>query len=247
MAGPDGVTNAPAATGTTGARRAQEAAGAGDPTAERILAAAADLFARQGFRATGLRQVAAAAGVAVGTVYAHFPHKQALLAVLLAQAAQRLRRGLAWVWLTPGLPAFQRWSRFRRALVDALPWLACEEEAAGGRACEGEPAPAPVPAPGPVPGPHAQGGTPAAVAREALVRLLEEASRRGEIRLPLPDPGATAEALLGAAVGMWRVKRADALDVLWWGLVTNQGRDDASGTTGVRQTGLRHEAVSGVS
>lgn len=190
----------------------------GEATEERILAAAEGLFSRQGFRATGLRQVAAAAGVAVGTVYTRFPHKQALLAALLSRAAGRLRRGLAWVWLTPGLPAAERWSRFRRALLEVLPWLACEEEARGEQRTRA----------------GAAGGlqagedeTPGSVAREALARLLEEASRRGEIRLPLPDPGATADALLAAATGMWRAGYPEALDVLWWGLAAVEATNGA--------------------
>lgn len=196
------------------------ATGGGVATAERLLAVAAELFARDGYRGTGLRRVAAAAGVAVGTVYAHFPDKQALLDALLARAAQRLRRGLAWVWLTPGLPAAERWCRFRRALAGALPWLACEQEAreAGGeRAGRIEQA----------------AGTVGAVAREALARLLEEGARRGEVRLPLPDPRAAAEAVLGAAVGMWRAGHADAIDLIWYGLeVRNPGE---AGPGGVRR------------
>jgi AcrR family transcriptional regulator len=45
---------------------------------ERILAAADELFFHQGYRATGINQVIAAAGVAKATFFAHFPTKEAL-------------------------------------------------------------------------------------------------------------------------------------------------------------------------
>ena len=99
------------------------------PVAARIREAAAELFARQGFRGTGLRQVAAAAGVAVGTVYAHYRDKAALLRSVAEEQAAVIGRRLAPVHLTPGRPAAERWAAFRDVLRDALPWLACEAEA----------------------------------------------------------------------------------------------------------------------
>jgi AcrR family transcriptional regulator len=51
---------------------------------ERILAAARVVFARQGGEAQ-IDDIARAAGVGVGTVYRHFPHKAALLGELVAQ------------------------------------------------------------------------------------------------------------------------------------------------------------------
>jgi AcrR family transcriptional regulator len=50
---------------------------------ERILEAARAVFAEQGAGAQ-MDDVAAAAGVGVGTVYRHFPHKQALMGELVA-------------------------------------------------------------------------------------------------------------------------------------------------------------------
>ena len=43
------------------------------PTRERILYASAELFRRQGFAATGLKQVAAQAEAPFGSIYHHFP------------------------------------------------------------------------------------------------------------------------------------------------------------------------------
>src|SRR5262245_17482817 len=57
-----------------------------DATRARILAAAYDLFARRGFAATTMPDVAAAAGVAVQTVYFVFRTKTALLDRVYATA-----------------------------------------------------------------------------------------------------------------------------------------------------------------
>lgn len=54
------------------ARRAQE-------TRDAVMAAAAELFTTNGWKATGMRDVAKAAGVATETVYSHFSSKRVLL------------------------------------------------------------------------------------------------------------------------------------------------------------------------
>jgi AcrR family transcriptional regulator len=48
-------------------------------TAQRIFAAAVELFARQGYGQTTVEQIVQAAGVAKGTFFTHFPSKDALL------------------------------------------------------------------------------------------------------------------------------------------------------------------------
>jgi AcrR family transcriptional regulator len=50
-----------------------------------ILDAALQMFSRQGFRGTSIRDVAAQAGVSTGSVYHHFRDKEALLRTLLDQ------------------------------------------------------------------------------------------------------------------------------------------------------------------
>lgn len=57
-----------------------------------ILRAAEDLFSRQGFAATTVDEIAAAAGVAKGAVYHHFPAKEAMFEAVFEQASLALVR-----------------------------------------------------------------------------------------------------------------------------------------------------------
>ena len=58
-------------------------------TRERIVATALDQVAAGGFASASVQAVAARAGVAVGTVYRHFPSKADLFAEVFSRAAQR--------------------------------------------------------------------------------------------------------------------------------------------------------------
>jgi AcrR family transcriptional regulator len=58
-------------------------------TRERIVAAALENVARGGYASAGVQAVAAEAGVAVGTVYRHFPSKGDLFAEVFRRASQR--------------------------------------------------------------------------------------------------------------------------------------------------------------
>ena len=57
-----------------------------------ILAAAMDLFGRQGFAGTSVDQIAAGAGVAKGAVYHHFATKEAVFEGVLAQVSEALAK-----------------------------------------------------------------------------------------------------------------------------------------------------------
>jgi TetR/AcrR family fatty acid metabolism transcriptional regulator len=62
---------------------------------ERILDAAVRIFARKGFYATRVSEVAKAAGVADGTIYLYFKSKDALLVSLFEHRVERLLTFLA--------------------------------------------------------------------------------------------------------------------------------------------------------
>lgn len=65
--------------------RGRPRGGDGADTRERILAAAADLFAEGGYRATSMVSVAEAAGLSQTGLLHHFPSKESLLAGVLAR------------------------------------------------------------------------------------------------------------------------------------------------------------------
>jgi AcrR family transcriptional regulator len=64
-------------------------------TRDRILEAALDLFSRQGFAASSMRQIAAEVGMRASSLYNHFPGKDAIFSALIdaygpASSADRL-------------------------------------------------------------------------------------------------------------------------------------------------------------
>ncbi|WP_420113521.1 TetR/AcrR family transcriptional regulator [Pseudactinotalea sp.] len=61
-----------------------------DATRESVQAAAVHLFARHGFAATTMRQIASAADISAGLIYRHYATKEALYDELLAQAVNGL-------------------------------------------------------------------------------------------------------------------------------------------------------------
>ena len=60
-----------------------------------VLIAAEDLFGRLGFAATTMDQIAAAAAVAKGAIYHHFPTKEAVFEAVFQAASARLAAELA--------------------------------------------------------------------------------------------------------------------------------------------------------
>ena len=57
-------------------------------TRRQVLDAALELFSHQGYRATGVKEIAEAAGVSTGNVYHHFPDKEAIFRTLLEEYTQ---------------------------------------------------------------------------------------------------------------------------------------------------------------
>jgi len=81
----------PRRTSTRGAARSTRAPGVrGGDKRERILDAAVRVFARKGFHATRVSEVAKAAGVADGTIYLYFESKDHLLISLFEHRVERL-------------------------------------------------------------------------------------------------------------------------------------------------------------
>lgn len=65
-----------------------------EQTRQRLLQVAAELFVRDGVRATRTHDVAASAGVSVGTIYAHFGDKDGLLGAVLMSGFEDLQHGI---------------------------------------------------------------------------------------------------------------------------------------------------------
>lgn len=61
-----------------------------EDTRQTVRTAAVRLFARHGFAATTMRQIAAAAGISAGLIYRHYASKDVLFEELLTQAVQGL-------------------------------------------------------------------------------------------------------------------------------------------------------------
>ena len=59
-----------------------------DAMRSRLLDAAGELFAARGYAATGMRELAAAAGVSTGSLYHYFPDKRALFEQLVERTVE---------------------------------------------------------------------------------------------------------------------------------------------------------------
>lgn len=84
---------------TVATKRAQPVAEESNARRQEILLVAADLFARRGYDAVGVRQIADAAGILGGSLYHHFPSKRDLYvevhSAALAGAASRMEAEIA--------------------------------------------------------------------------------------------------------------------------------------------------------
>ncbi|UUY01742.1 TetR/AcrR family transcriptional regulator [Svornostia abyssi] len=103
---------------------------------EAILDAARGLFAAQGVEATDVRQIAAAAGVGMGTLYRRFPDKAGIVAALIDPHERALQDAVLTgaPSLGPGAAAEARLDAFLQALAALteaqLPLLRASEGAA---------------------------------------------------------------------------------------------------------------------
>lgn len=92
----------------------------GAPSArQRILSAAAQLYAVRGFEGTSMRDIAEAAGVTKPLIFYHFASKERLYASLLAEALSACRAGGETILAEP-LSATERLRRFLASHVQVL-------------------------------------------------------------------------------------------------------------------------------
>jgi AcrR family transcriptional regulator len=87
-------------------------------THEKVQTAAIVLFARRGFAATNMRDIAREAGISTGSIYRHYATKDDLFAALVAQAAEGLRR-IVELFGSDGSPA-DLLGRFTREFLDDI-------------------------------------------------------------------------------------------------------------------------------
>jgi AcrR family transcriptional regulator len=151
-----------------------------DARPEELAQAALDLCAERGVQATRVADVAARAGVTVGTVYRYFRDKEALVEAALARAGRPSARPTS-VADRPGstLPT----------LVDALRRWSAHLRGDGARAVR-------VSLSDPRRGAKGQFGVLGDAVAE-LEKILSDGAARGDIRDDLP-PGAVAHALVSA-------------------------------------------------
>ena len=90
-----------------------------------ILRAALGLFAKRGYRATTMREIAAAAETSLGLTYRYFPSKEAIVLAAYADLARRIENVL------PTLPNGTMGERFRIVLDRKLALLRPHKEAFG--------------------------------------------------------------------------------------------------------------------
>src|SRR5438046_9503850 len=75
---------------------------------EKVLAAAREAFA-EGGESTALEEIARRAGVGIGTLYRHFPNRQALLEALYVDEVEEVCRSAAELEDTEPWEALSRW------------------------------------------------------------------------------------------------------------------------------------------
>ncbi len=93
---------------------------------EKVLAAAREAFA-EGGESTALEEIARRAGVGIGTLYRHFPNRQALLEALylneveeVCRSATELERDDAWEALSDWFDRLMGYFATKRALASEL-------------------------------------------------------------------------------------------------------------------------------
>lgn len=162
-----------------------------DPATQRLLEAAANRFASEGFERTKLADVARDGGMAVGTIYLRYSGKGALLAAVLAATEARYAAAIdaPAIWATP-------WpERFRAIFVAVFQTVA--EDALGHRLM-------PL-----APFAQAAGWRQGDAIRPVILRHLEQGIATGALRSDLDLP-MTAAIAFGMVEGALAEVLADA-------------------------------------
>jgi AcrR family transcriptional regulator len=89
---------------------------------KKIIAVAMDLFVRQGFEQTTVEQIAEEADIAIGTIYNHFPAKEAIISEHVQKVIKA--QGPEVIALIQQLPDTR--SRLIEALRKSLEWMQIE-------------------------------------------------------------------------------------------------------------------------
>lgn len=90
----------------------------GDRTRQKLLDAALSQFSVRGFEATGMKELAAAAGIRTSSIYSHFPSKEAVLVAAIASGLQRFH---AFV-LDPDDPGLDDLARLEGLIRRHIAW-----------------------------------------------------------------------------------------------------------------------------
>ena len=89
-------------------------------TREKLLDAAVDLFAANGFRGTSIRDIARLTGMTIPNIYYHFGSKEGLLIAILERATRQIVHGLGQVVARSDLDPLDRFKLLLKTHFDML-------------------------------------------------------------------------------------------------------------------------------
>ncbi len=174
---------------------------------DKLLAAATEAFAAEGEDAA-LETVAARAGVGIGTLYRHFPSREAVVGAVYRREVEQLVEAVPHLLETlPAGEALHQWMNLFVNYIATKRLIAPSLGAAVGRTSA----------------PHA---TPAELITRAISTLVKDAVRNGDVRKDI-DPSDLLRALVGVSYGNpdagWEASARRLIDILMDGL-RRQGR-----------------------
>jgi TetR/AcrR family fatty acid metabolism transcriptional regulator len=185
-------------------RRAVDRGVRGKDKRERILDAAVRVFARNGFHATRVSEIAKAAGVADGTIYLYFKSKEALLVSLFEDRIERL---LAFLNAELSRAASAS-SKLRRIIEIQLGILEGERDLAEVLTVISRQSTKLM---------KQYGARKFVAYLDVIARIVAEGQATGELRKDIP-PHLAARAIFGALDGIaltWALGKADRGGLLW--------------------------------